>query len=151
MSWNFDGNCIDSVKSLWQDGFFYYINIINPWAWEIFLSSVVIFDFFLQRSEVIAVQIFHLFGKNHNKIFYIGCDYYEGCCFPNFFLSLFILWEEEGYLFVWINFITSHFAEIVYELWWNSWVHLNILSYHLQIVIFWPLPVQFVSLWSFVV
>jgi hypothetical protein len=31
-------------------------------------------------------------------------------CFPNFFLSLFILCLEEGHWFAWINFIPSHFA-----------------------------------------
>ena len=32
-------------------------------------------------------------------------------------------------------------------LWWNVWGHLSILSYHLQTVILWLLPIQFESLW----
>jgi hypothetical protein len=30
-------------------------------------------------------------------------DYCEGSCFHNFFFSLFILWVEESYSFVWVN------------------------------------------------
>jgi hypothetical protein len=33
-------------------------------------------------------------------------------------------------------------------LWWNFWGYLHILSYHLQIVIFWLFPFQVVSPWS---
>jgi hypothetical protein len=38
------------------------------------------------------------------------------CHFPNFFLSQFIFWIEESYWFVWVNFISSNFAELVYQL-----------------------------------
>jgi hypothetical protein len=40
---------------------------------------------------------------------------FEGCRFHNFFLILLILWVEEGYWFVWANFICSLFAEVFYE------------------------------------
>jgi hypothetical protein len=50
-----------------------------------------VFNFFLQRLDVLVIQIFHLLDLSHTKVFYITCDCYEGCCFPNFFLSLFIL------------------------------------------------------------
>jgi hypothetical protein len=29
---------------------------------------------------------------------------------------MFILWVEEGYWFVWVNFLSSQFGEIVYQL-----------------------------------
>jgi hypothetical protein len=30
LSWNFDGDCTDSIDSFWQYGHFYYINPANP-------------------------------------------------------------------------------------------------------------------------
>jgi hypothetical protein len=30
LSWNFDGDCIESVDCFWQDSHFYYINPANP-------------------------------------------------------------------------------------------------------------------------
>jgi hypothetical protein len=30
LSWNFDGDCIESVDRFQQDGHFYYINSANP-------------------------------------------------------------------------------------------------------------------------
>jgi hypothetical protein len=50
----------------------------------------IFFHFFLERLEVLIRQIFHLLSGSYKKLFYI-CDYCEGCCFPNFFLSLFII------------------------------------------------------------
>jgi hypothetical protein len=29
LSWNFDGDCIESVDCFWQDSHFYYINTAN--------------------------------------------------------------------------------------------------------------------------
>jgi hypothetical protein len=29
LSWNFDGDCIESVDCFWQDSHFYYINLAN--------------------------------------------------------------------------------------------------------------------------
>jgi hypothetical protein len=37
-------------------------------------------------------------------------------CFPNFFLSLFIICIKEEYSFIWVNFISGHFVEVVYQL-----------------------------------
>jgi hypothetical protein len=54
----FDGDCIESVDCFRQDSQFYYINFANPWAWEISLSSKI-FDFILQRLEVLIIQICH--------------------------------------------------------------------------------------------
>jgi hypothetical protein len=48
------------------------------------------------------------------KIFCIICDYCEMCYFPNFFHSLFIRGVVGGYWFVWVNFVSRHFAEAVY-------------------------------------
>ena len=67
------------------------VNFTNPWVWEIYLlrSSIS----FLQRIEVLFVQILHLFGYSHTKIFYIVCDYCEGYRFPKSFnMSVVSLW-----------------------------------------------------------
>jgi hypothetical protein len=48
LSWNFEGDCIESVDCFWQDRHFYYIDPANPWAWEIFPSSEIsLISFFL--------------------------------------------------------------------------------------------------------
>jgi hypothetical protein len=60
--------------------------------------------------------IFHLFGKRYTMILYTICGYCEICWFPNLFLSLFIICLKDNYWFVWVNFITSHFPEVVYQL-----------------------------------
>jgi hypothetical protein len=48
--------------------------------------------------------------------FYITYNYCEGCCFPNFFLSQFIICIKEGYWSVWVSFIPIDFAEVVCQL-----------------------------------
>ena len=55
LGWNFDEDCIESVDCVWQDVHFYLINPANPWAWDIFPSSEIFFDFFLQRLEVLII------------------------------------------------------------------------------------------------
>jgi len=60
-------NCIESVDCFWQDGHFYNINLANPWAWEIFPYTEIIFAVFLQRLEVPVIQIFH-FGIPEKQI-----------------------------------------------------------------------------------
>jgi hypothetical protein len=62
LSWNFDGDCIESVDCFWSDDQFYYVNPTNPWAWEISSFSEVFFHFFLKRLEVLVIQLFHLPG-----------------------------------------------------------------------------------------
>ena len=87
---------------------------------------------------------------SHTKVCNI-CDYCDGCHFLNFFLSLFIIWVEEGYWFGWVNFISSlcwSCLSALEVLWQRFWCLLSIWSHHLQIVILWPLPFQFVYLWS---
>ena len=49
-------------------------------------------------------------------VLYVICDYCEECCFPIFFLHPFIICIKEGYWFVWINFIFSHFDDVVCQL-----------------------------------
>jgi hypothetical protein len=57
--WDFGGDCVEFVYCLWLDGHFYYINCAKPWAWEIAPFSEI-FDFFLERLEVIIIEFFHL-------------------------------------------------------------------------------------------
>jgi hypothetical protein len=71
------------------------------------------FSIFWDLVFLIITQIFHLLCKSNTKLFYIICDCYEGHCFPNFIPRLFILWIEEDHSFVWINFISSNFFEVV--------------------------------------
>jgi hypothetical protein len=59
LSWNFDGDCIESVDCFQQDSHFYYINPANPLTWEIFPPSEIFFNFFLQRLKVLIIQISH--------------------------------------------------------------------------------------------
>ena len=63
------GDCIESVDCFWQDGYFYYVNLTNPWAWKISPFSEVFFDFFLEKLEVLILQIFHLFGRVTSRYF----------------------------------------------------------------------------------
>ena len=83
-------------------------------------------SFHLLRSSLISFfrdmkfwsyRSFTSLVKSHTKVFYIICDYWEGCFFPNFHLSLFILCVEKGHWFVWVNFISSYFTEAVYNVW----------------------------------
>ena len=53
--------------------------------------------------------------KLHQDIFYYLWLLWREF-FPNFFLSLFIICIKEGYWFIWVNFISGHFAEVVYHL-----------------------------------
>jgi hypothetical protein len=89
------------------------IVIITVYKLWIFLhllkSSLISFfrdlNFLSYKSLICLVSV-------TRKIFYIICEYFEWCHFPNFILSVFILRVEEGYWFVWINFISNHFAEV---------------------------------------
>ena len=36
LSWNFDGDCIESVDCFWQDGHFYYINLLRSFLISFF-------------------------------------------------------------------------------------------------------------------
>ena len=56
-SWNFDWDCIESADCFQYGSRLYYINPANPW--EIFPSSEIFFNFFLQILEVLIIQIFH--------------------------------------------------------------------------------------------
>ena len=52
LSWDFDGDCVESVDCFWQDGHFNYIDPANPRAWQIFPFSEVFFDFLLQIKQI---------------------------------------------------------------------------------------------------
>ena len=77
------------------------VNPANQWAWEIFQSSEIFFDFFLQRFEVLIIQIFTSLLRLTTRCFMFTCGYCEGCCFPNFFHSLFILCVKKGCCWAW--------------------------------------------------
>ena len=58
---------------------------------------------------------FFLF-KSYTMIFYYLLLLCEGCCSPNFFLSLFTTCIKEGYWFDWVYFILCHLSGVVYQL-----------------------------------
>ena len=84
------------------------------------------------------------------KIFYIICGYCERCCFPNFFLNLFMICIKEVYCFIWVKFMFSNFVEVFIS-WRSSLVEflLSLMhtiistSYSDKFISF----CQFVSLW----
>jgi hypothetical protein len=71
---------------------------------------------FFRDYEVLVVQIFHFLGKSYTKILYTICGYCERYCFHNLFLSLFMVCIKDEYWLVWINFISCHIVEVVYQL-----------------------------------
>ena len=93
---------------------FYYINPAHQWPWEIFPSSMVFFDFFVQRLNVLVIQIFPLLCSSHTKILFVTIVKYV--VLKNLFLSIIILWVEESSWIVWVNFVSIDFAEVVYQL-----------------------------------
>jgi hypothetical protein len=115
LSWNFDGDCIESVD--WFCKMAIFTILILPIhehgrSFHLLRSSLISFfrnlTFLSYRSFTCLVRVTPIY-------FILICDYCERCCFPNFFLSLFMLWVDEGHWFVWINFVSSHFAEVVYQ------------------------------------
>ena len=93
---------------------FYYINPAHQWPWEIFPSSKIFFDFFVQRLNVLVIQIFPLLCSSHTKILFVTIVKYV--VLKNLFLSIIILWVEESSWIVWVNFVSIDFAEVVYQL-----------------------------------
>jgi hypothetical protein len=107
-------------------GYFYHISPADPWAWEIFPSSELFFNFFHQGLNILVLQIFHFLGESHTKELYIICDYCEGCQFPNFCLSLFILIVEEGHWFELILYPGEIFGATFFMK--ASWFYSNAFS-----------------------
>jgi hypothetical protein len=152
LCWNFLEDCIESVDWFQQYGHFYYI---KPQASEVFPFSEIIFNFFLQRLEVLVIQIFHyLWLESHQDISYSGrtivkCVLSSFLSQPVYPLSIGRLLICLSYFYIWP--ICWSCLSAVGVLLWNFWGHVIILSYHLQIMIFWLLLFQFLSLWGFLV
>ena len=62
----------------------YYVNSMDPWAWEIFQSFVFFNDFF--HSSLLLPWFVY------PKIIYIFCGFCEQCFFPDFSLSVYYLY-----------------------------------------------------------
>jgi hypothetical protein len=71
---------------------------------------------FLRDLKLLSYISFTCLFRTTPMIFYIICGYCEESCFTNYFLSLFIIFIKEGYWFIWVNLISGHFAEVVYQL-----------------------------------
>ena len=56
----------------------------------------ILFNFFLQKLEVLVTQVFYLLGQSYPRIFYIICGYRKRCYFSNFFLNTFIIYIQDG-------------------------------------------------------
>ena len=110
LNWNFDRDCIESVDCFWYECNFHYINPANPWEWDIF-PSFKIFDFFLQRLEVLLTQIFH-FLKVTLRYFILFVTIVKDVVSLISFLSL-ILCVENDYWFVWV--ISIYVTKFVYQ------------------------------------
>ena len=92
------------------------VNCTNPWAWgnlSIFWGLLWFLSWDTWSSCHTDLSLVWL---ELSKIFYIIFDYYEGCCFPIFFLISTIIHIKEGYWFAWVDFIFSQFVEVVYQL-----------------------------------
>ena len=74
---------------------------------------------FFRDLKFLSNRSFSCFVRVTPRYFISFVTTAKGWNFPNFFLSLFILWVEKGYWIVWVNFISSHFAEIVSNLSWG--------------------------------
>ena len=151
MSWNFDGDCIESVDCFWQDSHFYNVYPANPWAWEIFLSSEIFFNFFLQRFEVLIIQIFHFLVRFTPRYFILFVTIEKGVVsLISFSACLFFVYRNATDLFELILYpatslkLVIRFRSSLVEF-LGSLIYT--LSYHLQKVIFWFLPFQFVFSW----
>lgn len=77
-----------------------------------FLLHEYVESFHLLRSPLISFlssflsYVFHLFGSNYSKIFYIICKHCEGCWCLNIFPCIFILFEEKGQCLVFLILCT---------------------------------------------
>jgi hypothetical protein len=78
--------------------------------------SEIFLDFFLERLEVIIIQIFHVFVLSYCKFFYIICDSCGENWFPNFHLSLYIICLREVYWFILVNFISPMYRSLKQKL-----------------------------------
>ena len=92
LSWNFAGNCIESLDCFLQ--FMSMGNLSNFWDLLQFPSSDS-WSFSHTEPPFACLEA--------PQIFYHFCEYCEGCWFPNFLLSLFIIWVEEGRKFFELN------------------------------------------------
>ena len=88
------------------------ILLVHDYGRSFHLLKFSLINFF-RDLEVLFTQIFLLLCESYLKIFYIIFDYCEGYCLSIFFLSPFIICIKEGSWFVWVNWTSNHFAEVI--------------------------------------
>ena len=95
----------------------HWICILLLVRWSFFLLILLIHEYARSFHLLRSLNSFlrHLkFLSNRSFTCLVRVTYYcDGCCFPNFILSPFILWVE-GFWFVWVNVISSLFPDVVH-------------------------------------
>jgi hypothetical protein len=114
LCWDFDGECIESVYCFGRMVIFtlLVLQIHDHGRCLHFLRSSLIS--FLRNLKFLSYRSFICLVRVTPKIFYIICNYCEGCCCPIFFVSPFIIFIKKGYWFAWVSFISRYFTEVVY-------------------------------------
>jgi hypothetical protein len=149
MSWNFDGDCIESVDCFQQDSHFDYINPTNPWSWRSFhlLKSSSIS--FFRDLKFLSYRSFTSLVRVTPRYFILFVTIVKGVVslIPSQPVYPLCRAKSLTFEFFYIQLHPCYCLSGLGVLWWNFWGHLYILSYHLQIVIFSLLPFQFIFLW----
>lgn len=130
----FNRSCIKFVDCFCRMVMFYYFNPTNPWACESSPFPDVLFDFFIERLEVLfPYRSFTCFIRVPQP--HIISDNYEAYCILIFFLSMFNLCIKKGYWFAWVNLISNNFEVIrCRSSLIEFWDCFCVLSHHQQIV-----------------
>ena len=98
-----NGNYIKSMDCLQHDSLLYYINPANPRVRETFPHLEMFGEFILRDVNFLYYRLFACLVRVTCKLFHIICVYCEGCCFPNFFLSLFFFSMWRGKLMIYLS------------------------------------------------
>lgn len=88
-----------------------YINSTDSRALEIFPSSVSYSIFLFKDLKFLSYKPFSCFIAVTLKIFYI-IRQFQMCCFPDFFLSLFVICISDNYWYFLVNLMPSTFLKM---------------------------------------
>ena len=131
---------------LWAWWPFFYINPANLRAWKVFPTSVIFFNFFLQRLKFLSHSSFSCLVRITPRYFILFVAIMKSdislTSFSAYLLKATDLPELILYPASLLTLLIRCRSSLV-----NFLGHLSILSYHLQIVIIWILSFQFLSFW----
>ena len=114
MSCNFDGYCIDSIDCIQIDIFTILLLPTYEHGRSFHLLRHSSISFF-RDLKFLSCRSFTCLVRVTLRYFILFVAIVKGVV-SLFFLSLFVICIKEGYWFVWVNFIFSHFSEVVYQL-----------------------------------